>query len=604
MGLGKTFQTLAFMAWMRREMNASRIPQRPFLVVAPTGLLENWAQEQTAHLSGEGLGELVRAFGPELKSLRRGQGSEHEAGVPLLDLQRIRRAGWVLTTYETFRDYQHSLGKVHFALAALDETQKAKNPASGISQAMKAVHADFVLCITGTPVENRLADLWNILDVARPGDLGSLKEFSKKFEAPAVGQAPLDLLQEHLTDSQPSIMLRRMKGDHLKGLPPKENHFPELEMPPLQSRAYSQILEEAQSSQTGEPGRMLAILGRMRSTSLHPFVQTSESDEEYIQSSARLILTFRELDRVQALGEKVLIFLESREMQGTLASLIQRRYRTAHRPMIINGSVAGPARQERVRRFQKEEGFDALILSPKAGGVGLTLTAANHVIHLSRWWNPAVEDQCTDRVYRIGQGRPVHIHHPLAKHPDLEAGSFDHVLDRLLKRKRELSRAVLAPTTLSKDEVAKLFSDVLGASKGSPAGTTFDEREIAVLSPVQFEKWVLDRFRSAGYTVQETPQSSDAGVDGIARPPSGTSAPTVFIQVKHTQVGAPCPPDGVIELVEGNRRYSAAGPRELVLVTNAPTFAARAKALAEDHGVRLFPLGRLGQIESSYRLQR
>ena len=602
MGLGKTFQTLGFMAWIRREMHAGRVPKRPFLVVAPTGLLENWVDEHESHLAGEGLGDLLRAFGPDLKLLRRSQGSESQAGVALLDLQRIRRAGWVLTTYETYRDYQHSFGKVRFGVAALDETQKAKNPASGISQAMKTIQADFVLCITGTPVENRLADLWNILDVARPGDLGSLKEFSSKFESPEVGETPLKLLTEHLTDSHPSIMLRRMKDDHLDGLPPKVNHFPELEMPPLQCRAYTQILEEVKSGQVREQGGMLAILGRIRSTSLHPFVHSGESDEDYIQASARLILTFRILDEVHSEKDKALIFLESREMQGTLAALIQRRYRTTTRPMIINGSVSGPRRQDRVRRFQEAKGFDALILSPKAGGVGLTLTAANNVIHLSRWWNPAVEDQCTDRVHRIGQDRDVHIHHPLAKHPELRDGSFDHVLHRLLKRKRELSRAVLAPSTLSDEDVAELFDGVLSTSSPARGVSSVDTRGIAAMSPLEFERWVLDRFRKAGYFVRETPRSGDAGVDGIAQPPSEIRAPAVFIQVKHTQVESACPPDGVIELATGHERYPTPQPRELVLVTNSPNFTPRATELAQEHGVRLFALDRLGVIEQAFKL--
>src|SRR5690606_5482580 len=127
---------------------------------------------------------------------------------------------------------------------------------------------------------------------------------------------------------------------------------------------------------------------------------------------------FDVLDEVEAKKEKALVFLESREMQPIVAGLIQRRYGLSHQPMLINGAVSGAKRQERVDDFQKAtKGFDAIILSPRAGGVGLTLTAANHVIHLSRWWNPAVEDQCTDRAYRIGQHKGVHVYFPMAVHP-------------------------------------------------------------------------------------------------------------------------------------------------------------------------------------------
>lgn len=601
MGLGKTFQALAFMAWIRREMDECRIARRPLLVVAPTGLLENWADEHDTHLGGEGLGDLVRAYGSELRSLRQGTGREYESGVPLLDLERLRSAGWVLTTYETFRDYQHSFGKVRFAVAALDETQKAKNPASGISQAMKTIHANFVICMTGTPVENRLADLWNILDIARPGDLGTLKEFSSSFEAQGVEENSLQALKEHLTDAQPSIMLRRMKTDHLTGLPDKVDHFPALDMPAPQRQAYDQLLGEARSGQLEDHGGMLAILGRMRSVSLHPFVHSGEPDEEYIHSSSRLGLTFQILDKVEEAGEKALVFLESREMQGTLAAMIQRRYRTRQPPMIINGAVSGPRRQDRVRRFQSRDGFDVLILSPKAGGVGLTLTAANHVIHLTRWWNPAVEDQCTDRVYRIGQKRPVQIHHPLAIHPALGEGSFDRVLDRLLKRKRQLSQAVLAPVNLSKDEVREIFRDVLSSNGSTGPTVTPNVEGVATFEPVQFESWVLDRFRSAGYTVERTPTAHDAGVDGIARPPVESSLPTVLMQVKHTQLDQACREDAVLELANGESRYPVSGQRKLVVVTNAPRFTARAIELAGEHDVQLISRATLGRIERMFR---
>lgn len=602
MGLGKTFQTLAFMAWVRREMRESRLARRPLLVVAPTGLLENWVDERDRHLGGDGLGDLVRAYGAELRSLRRGVGQEHDVGVPLLDLQRLRSAGWVLTTYESFRDYQHSFGRVRFAVAALDETQKAKNPASGISQAVKTIQADFVICLTGTPVENRLADLWNILDIARPGSLGTLKEFSKSFEVPGVEESSLQALKEHLTDAQPSIMLRRMKTDHLTGLPEKADHFPELEMPAPQRQAYDQVLAEAQSGVLQDHGGMLGVLGRMRSVSLHPFIQSNEPDEEYIEASSRLALTFQILDEVEASGEKALVFLESREMQGTLAALIQRRYTTRQPPMIINGSISGPRRQDRVRSFQSRNGFDVLILSPKAGGVGLTLTAANHVIHLTRWWNPAVEDQCTDRVYRIGQERPVHIHHPLAIHPALDRGSFDHVLDRLLKRKRELSQAVLAPVNLSREEVQDLVRDVMPADVPTPPALTPSVEELADFEPIQFEAWVLDRFRAAGYLVERTPTSHDAGVDGIARPPAGSSLPTILMQIKHTQLQQACREDAVVELAQGHNRYELSGPRKLVVVTNAPDFTSRANELARDHDVQLVPQATLGHIERLFRV--
>jgi hypothetical protein len=169
------------------------------------------------------------------------------------------------------------------------------------------------------------------------------------------------------------------------------------------------------------------------------------------------------LDEIAKAGEKALIFVEAVALQPVLASLIQRRFGLAAQPMIINGGTAGDQRARRVEAFQgAPRGFDAMILGPRAAGIGLTLTAANHVIHLSRWWNPAVEDQCTDRVYRIGQARPVTVWLPQAVFPDQPERSFDLQLDRLLQRKRALSRELLAPPGDSEHDAAELYRATVG----------------------------------------------------------------------------------------------------------------------------------------------
>lgn len=168
------------------------------------------------------------------------------------------------------------------------------------------------------------------------------------------------------------------------------------------------------------------------------------------------------LDKIAPTGEKVLIFLESLDLQDAdqLPLLLQRRFGLKRSPMVINGQVSTEARQDRVNAFQREAGFDVMLLSPKAGGVGLTLTAANHVIHLSRWWNPAVEDQCSDRVYRIGQTKPVHIYYPLAVVPGAEEHSFDWQLQMLMERKRKLALNLLAAPAFSKEDYQSLVSGV------------------------------------------------------------------------------------------------------------------------------------------------
>lgn len=191
---------------------------------------------------------------------------------------------------------------------------------------------------------------------------------------------------------------------------------------------------------------------------LNRYQQHSTTDE-FIATSARLTALLQTLDSIHASGEKALIFLENLELQGLLAPYLQQRYQLAQLPKRINGSVAGHRRKSYVDAFQQQttDGFDVMLLSPRAGGVGLTLTAANHVIHLSRWWNPAVEDQCTDRVFRIGQNRPVQVYYPLAIHRDFEEHSFDLNLHRLLERKRNLNQDLLAPTITQDNDIRELF---------------------------------------------------------------------------------------------------------------------------------------------------
>jgi len=225
-------------------------------------------------------------------------------------------------------------------------------------------------------------------------------------------------------------------------------------MPTRQFEAYTRAIE--MKEMIGPQG-MLGMIHALRRISLHPMLVeggAASGEELKPEDSARMAETMDILARISAAGEKALIFLESLDLQeaGQLPMLIKRRFGLERFPMIINGEVSTEARQARVAQFQKQDGFDVMLLSPKAGGVGLTLTAANHVIHLSRWWNPAVEDQCSDRAYRIGQEKPVHIYYPLAVLPEIENASFDEQLQILMDRKRARARDLLeAPAFMPED---------------------------------------------------------------------------------------------------------------------------------------------------------
>lgn len=459
MGLGKTFQALAFCAWLRESMEVGDLPKKPLLLVAPVGLLRNWEAEIEEHLFAPGLGNLVRAYGDHLKTLRRGR---HMDGTASLDTARLSSADVVLANYEAVSDYQLSFGAVPFAAVVLDEAQKIKSPKARMTHAVKALNAEFMLAMTGTPVENRLADLWCIADAVQPGALSDLKEFSAKYEVEGgdvQGLRDQVWQEEAATDQQPKLLLRRLKSDKLEGLPQKHEHVLKIAMPPRQLEAYERALAMKEIS---GPEGTLGMIHALRRVSLHPTLIEGvvKVSELKCEDSARFIAMINILDVVKNAGEKVLIFLESLDLQDAdqLPLLLQRRYGLSKSPMVINGQVSTEVRQDRVNAFQRDAGFDVMLLSPKAGGVGLTLTAANHVIHLSRWWNPAVEDQCSDRVYRIGQTKPVHIYYPLALLPDAADHSFDWQLQMLMDRKRQLAQNLLVAPTFTQADYQDLLS--------------------------------------------------------------------------------------------------------------------------------------------------
>lgn len=464
MGLGKTLAALAFLSCIQVYVRAQDLEPRPLLVVAPTGLLRNWQDEHDKHLSGIGLGRAIAAHGPALRRIRRcssmKRGTELGVGQPSLKIEVLKSADWVLTTYETLRDYQHSFGRIRWRAGVFDEAQKIKNPGIRLTEAALAMDIDFALLMTGTPVENRPADIWSLLDRVEPGRFGSLKNFSARYESKSDSASTLAELHHALTQSDrrrnPALMLRRLKEDRIPRLPKKVIHKRTVEMPPSQAQAYARIVLGRQEGQS-----MLQSLHYLRSISLHPGTLDATDLDAFIGESARLSETFEILKEIAAKGEKALLFLESRELQSFLIGALRRKFQLPEDVLVINGAVSGQVRKARVDTFQARRGFDVMILSPRAGGVGLTLTAANHVIHLSRWWNPAVEDQCTDRVYRIGQHRTVNVYLPLAVHPSFGEFSFDLKLDGLMERKREMNRQVLAPCGATSADVSALFHSTL-----------------------------------------------------------------------------------------------------------------------------------------------
>ena len=614
MGLGKTLTCLTFLGWLRQAMEEKMHPAAPILIVAPVGLLRNWEQEHDTHLSRPGLGQCQHAHGSNLRLHRRSGNWKKEIaqGESFLDMGFVKNAQWVLTTYETLRDYQHSFGSVKFSVIVFDEMQRIKRPGTIITHAAKAMNSDFTIGMTGTPIENRLADLWCLVDTLEPGYLGDLRKFSQLYEKDEdeaqlrklKGLLDQPILDEQLKQYSAPVMKRRLKVDKLKGLPEKKEYVEKVEMPTQQRQEYSE--EVAQARRGPRKGRMLKVIQNLKSISLHPYHPGQAEYPDYLSKSGRFIGLFKILDKIAAKKEKALIFVESNDMKEPLAGFIKRRYKLSRQPMIISGEVAGPKRQDRVNSFQSDTAdtaeFDVMILSPKAGGVGLTLTAANHVIHLSRWWNPAVEDQCTDRVFRIGQEKTVHVYYLQAIHPEYGNASFDVTLDALLARKRSLSRNMLLPP-VGRNDAEGLYEDTIGQgdqigedgqgsgnSAGAPSDLDLDE--IDHMEPLQFENWCQAWFGRAGYKVRRTQQSGDGGADLIST--NRKVGKCLLVQCKHTQLGQLCSADVVGELMRAREAYKEPDAR-LIAITNAPGFSKKVEKSARDKGVELISRGQLGQ---------
>jgi superfamily II DNA or RNA helicase/Holliday junction resolvase-like predicted endonuclease len=592
MGLGKTLQALVFMALYQEQV--PEFKRRPCLIVAPTGLLNNWLREINQHLGNIGLGEVTQAYGSKLADLKADvKGRDTDFGVPMLNIQRLSNSNVVLTTYESLRDYQISFAQVSFGIVVFDEIQKTKNPRSLLSRAAAAVNGTFQIGLSGTPVENSLADLWTILDVLAPGLIRfSLKDFMDTYAGPTDEPKTLEKLkklqQELLEPLEGRVhpVLRRLKsGVFGDGDMPNKIVHPALTtsmvMPPEQAEAYDAQLEAVQRGQI----KTIQALQAFKRISLapRPYDHWLDDPVGFIAASGRLGEFFKILDAVQARNEKVLIFVESRELQPVLAQVLKERYGLAKLPLIINGSVSGESRQKSVNEFQEElAGFNVMLISPKAGGVGLTLTAANNIVHLERWWNPAVEDQCNDRAYRIGQKRDVNVYTPVARHPISEVPSFDLVLDGILSRKRGLAESLFLPSELSPEDFTEMFEGVSTAGRKRAFSPMSILESYDLETGEGFEDYVADAFHDSDFSVSKTKKSWDGGCDLIAK----SGEVVVLCQVKQVRSDKALM-EGVEEVIKAKSRYQSQNPTHLVLVTNAKELASSQVRMADGSDVIL-----------------
>ena len=422
MGLGKTIQLLAYLLHRRAERPDDR---RPALLVCPTSVVGNWEREIARFAPTL---PIVRHYGPE------------RARSPA-DLQAAPASAVVITTYGLLRRDAELLGGVDWAAAALDEAQNIKNPASRTARAARALRASFRVALTGTPVENRLAELWSISEYLNPRLLGPLERFRREVAVPIERYGQEDVAAS-LTRVVRPFLLRRLKSDPaiIQDLPDKQEMKVVCTLTREQASLYQAAVDETmrrieESDGIQRRGLVLALITALKQICNHPAHYLREPGP-LAGRSGKLARLHEMLEEVVESGDRALVFTQFREMGDRLVAVLADAF-GAEVPF-LHGGVARAARDAMVRRFQEDpRGPQIFVLSVKAGGTGLNLTAANHVFHFDRWWNPAVEDQATDRAYRIGQQRSVQVHKLLT------AGTIEEKVDRLLEQKRDLASRIV-----------------------------------------------------------------------------------------------------------------------------------------------------------------
>ena len=418
MGLGKTIQVLSLLLVLKREHSESR----PSLLVAPASLLANWAAE-------------AGRFAPGLRLLIAHPSEFPAAELRALDAAQLRGIDLVLTSYGSLLRLP-ALADVRWQVAVLDEAQAIKNPGAKQTRQVKKLAAQSRIALTGTPVENRLADLWSIFDFTHPGLLGTEKVFATfaKRWAKEERFGPLRALVR-------PYILRRLKTDKrvITDLPDKTELKAWCHLSPAQAALYQRAVKDLAVALEGEEGIgrkgvVLSFLMRLKQICNHPSQWLG--DGAWRAEDSGKFARLRELAEViAAKQEKVLVFTQFRETTEPLAAFLGAIFGRAG--LVLHGATPVARRRALVERFQDDELIPFFVLSLKAGGAGLNLTAASHVIHFDRWWNPAVENQATDRAFRIGQRRNVLAHKFVCR------GTIEERIDQLIESKQQLVKDVL-----------------------------------------------------------------------------------------------------------------------------------------------------------------
>lgn len=435
MGLGKTLQVIALVA---SDYHEDRLPS---LVIAPTSLVYNWQEE-------------IAKFAPDLPTVVIGGNKEERLRL----LAKAPEAAFLITSYPLIRRDIEDMESISFKYCFIDEAQHIKNPETINAKAAKRVKARRYFAVTGTPIENSLTELWSIFDFIMPGYLSTHRKFQSRYEIPIVKNKDRDALEDLGRRIRPFI-LRRMKKDVLTELPEKIETKAVCEMTEAQKTVYAAYLAQARSEFEEEIGRngfqksqikILALLTRLRQICCHPALFL----EKYTGGSGKLDLLRELIEDSLAGGHRVLLFSQFVSMLELIEDELKK---DGIRSLRIDGETPPDERLKRVNSFNGGVG-DIFLISLKAGGTGLNLTGADMVVHYDPWWNPAVEDQATDRAYRLGQKNAVQVYKLVTR------GTIEEKIYLLQQRKKELVEAVIQPGgnffgKLTLEEIRSLFED-------------------------------------------------------------------------------------------------------------------------------------------------
>ena len=440
MGLGKTLQVIAVLLQLKES---GRLNKRKVLVVVPTGLLVNWQKE-------------CARFAPELTvSIYHG---------PMREIAKFD-GDILLTSYGVMRSDAAKLKKLKWELIVIDEAQNIKNTSTAQTKAVNSISASSHIAMSGTPVENRLSEYWSIMNFTNKGLLGTLKDFNTTYGRPIQLEGSKDAIERFKAVTAP-FMLRRLKSDKsiISDLPDKIERDEYAALTPDQSALYQQTVNEAMREIEGiegtdhaslfkREGLVLQMIMALNQICNHPaqFLKTKQADAEL---SGKTMMLMDRVEEIVNNGEKVLIFTQFKEMGDLIAKMLERRNIAS---MFYHGGTTLKKRTEMVDRFQTMRSAQVFILSLKAAGTGLNLTAATNVIHFDLWWNPAVEAQATDRAYRIGQHNNVQVYRFITK------GTFEEKINDMIQDKKQLADLTVGTgekwlAAMSDSELRSIFS--------------------------------------------------------------------------------------------------------------------------------------------------